>query len=184
MQTNAFWGQKKSSKLKKFTKKVAELSFVTVASTVGIAILATPAVLLFLAINQVHKERTYKAAKKQLNILNKFKDTPDYSYANLKSDALDLYLDQTWGSATTSLESDYPIVWLESRARKNANYLQNTNNQEMIQLGKNLKNAIQNLLRSESFIKEMEEYRQKYRTQQIIKEIGRYADRLARRHLN
>ena len=65
----------------------------------------------------------YTHGIEQYEILKEFETNPNYTYENLKTDAGNAYYAQCSNPSTSSLESNYPVMWLVDQATKNSKYL-------------------------------------------------------------
>ena len=112
----------------------------------------------------------YKNALKKYDALAQFQNshgmcTEEYRYNQLKTMARSLYYDQI-NSSSTSLENDYPVVWLEKAATSTKNFLScMVFSSRMQALSKKINEALKYLRNFEPFIEERRAYNEKFREQ-------------------
>jgi hypothetical protein len=111
----------------------------------------------------------YQRGKEQYRILREFHENPYYTYEQLKTTARNLYYEQTWSPSSISLDSDFPVVWLEKQATHNKNTLGccvwKLFDDKYSRLSKNLGEKLNFLRNHVEFVKEKKEYNDKYREQ-------------------
>lgn len=137
--------------------------------TIAGLVLVSGAAALCVGLACLKTHSAYQSAKEQFKALQEFHENPDMSYQNLKDLARNLYYRQSWFPSSTSLESDYPVIWLEKAATSNKNLLSIvsfvTFNEKLSTLSKNLSQKLNFLRNSKSFIAERAEYNEKLREQ-------------------
>lgn len=111
----------------------------------------------------------YQSGKEQYRILKEFHENPHFTYEQLKNVARNLYYEQSWSPSSISLDSDYPVVWLEKRATKNKNTLGcciwKLFDEKYSRLSRNLGEKLNFLRNNAEFVQEKKEYNEKYREQ-------------------
>lgn len=128
-------------------------------------IILTGAATICTAIVGIKAYLAYHRALKEYAILKEFRDNPYYDYERLTQDARNLYYEHCW-SSSTSLSSDYPVVWLEKDATSNKNFLAWMFFIDSLKnISKDLGPVLTHLRNIEYFHHQKKEYNEKYREQ-------------------
>lgn len=112
----------------------------------------------------------YNNAKRKYDTLAEFQNTEEhytdeYRYEQLKNKARDMYFDQA-SPSSTSIDNDYPVVWLEKKATAIKNFLSlMIFSKRMKELSKQMEETLSYLRNFDQFIQEKIEYNEKYRKQ-------------------
>ena len=132
---------------------------------IGSVILVAGAAAICAGIVALKAHFSYQQGLEQCKILENFRDNPYYDYENLTKDARNQYYDQ-WAISSTSLSSDYPVVWLEKSATSNKNFLAwMFFNKASTDLSAKLNAALKYLRSISKFQTQKKEYNDKYREQ-------------------
>jgi hypothetical protein len=111
------------------------------------------------------EESAAENAPAQNEILKIFHENPNRRYEDLKADARNLHQRQT-SDSLTSLDSDYPVIWLEKEANKNKYYLTDHQDENLKRLSDELNEHITFLINDPEYQREKIDYNEKYRTQE------------------
>jgi len=127
-------------------------------------VLAGASALTYLCFS-LYSNHVYNQALLRYGILNNFREKRSYTYENLKEDATQQYYDNY--GCSSSLENDYPVVWLEKDATAKKNFLGwMFLSAKMPLLSKKLAPVLHYLRRDSRFKAERKEFNKEFRQQQ------------------